>query len=91
MPGASTYARSADDENERRYPLRDAAMPNHAGVRAAPAPFTKDLEWPDRMNPSDALFWLLDTVPELRSTIGMVMILAAGNVGAHAPHLLPRG
>ncbi len=33
------------------------------------------LQWPDRMNSSDALFWLLDTIPELRSTIGMVMIL----------------
>ncbi|HEY2386517.1 MAG TPA: wax ester/triacylglycerol synthase family O-acyltransferase [Candidatus Binatia bacterium] len=31
------------------------------------------------MNSSDALFWLLDTVPELRSTIGIVMILE------HAP------
>jgi diacylglycerol O-acyltransferase len=28
------------------------------------------------MNSSDALFWMLDTVPELRSTIGVVMILA---------------
>ncbi len=31
--------------------------------------------WPNRMNPSDALFWSLDRVPELRSTIGALMIL----------------
>jgi WS/DGAT/MGAT family acyltransferase len=31
---------------------------------------------PDRMTATDALFWLLDTVPELRSTIGAVMVLA---------------
>ena len=31
-------------------------------------------QWPNRMNASDALFWFLDTVPELRSTIGALMI-----------------
>jgi diacylglycerol O-acyltransferase len=30
----------------------------------------------ERMTATDAIFWLLDTVPELRSTIGAVMILA---------------
>jgi WS/DGAT/MGAT family acyltransferase len=30
----------------------------------------------DRMTATDAIFWLLDTVPELRSTIGAVMVLA---------------
>ncbi len=33
------------------------------------------LEWPHRMNASDALFWFLDTVPELRSTIGVLLVL----------------
>jgi diacylglycerol O-acyltransferase len=76
MPGVTTYARSAEDENGRQYPLRDAATPSPTAARPAPAPLTKGPKWPERMNPSDALFWLLDTVPELRSTIGMVMILA---------------
>jgi len=31
---------------------------------------------PDRMTAVDAVFWLLDSVPELRSTIGAVMVLA---------------
>ena len=26
------------------------------------------LEWPARMNATDALFWALDVVPEFRST-----------------------
>jgi len=33
------------------------------------------LRWPERMNPTDALFWFLDTIPELRSTIGALLIL----------------
>ena len=37
----------------------------------APAP----REWPTRMNATDALFWALDVVPELRSTTGGLMIL----------------
>jgi len=37
---------------------------------------TTQTRWPERMNPNDALFWFLDTVPELRSTIGALMILA---------------
>ncbi len=32
-------------------------------------------EWPMRMNPTDALFWTMDKVPELRSTIGALLIL----------------
>ncbi len=31
--------------------------------------------YPNRMNPTDALFWLLDKVPDLRSTIGALVIL----------------
>ena len=31
--------------------------------------------WPDRMNPTDALFWTMDKIPELRSTIGALLIL----------------
>jgi len=34
-----------------------------------------DPAWPDRMGATDALFWLLDTVPELRSTIGALIVL----------------
>jgi diacylglycerol O-acyltransferase len=34
-----------------------------------------DTQWPGRMNPTDALFWLLDKVPDLRSTIGALVIL----------------
>jgi len=33
------------------------------------------VQWPDRMNPTDALFWLMDRIPELRSTIGALLIL----------------
>jgi diacylglycerol O-acyltransferase / wax synthase len=31
--------------------------------------------FPARMNATDALFWLLDTVPDLRSTVGALIIL----------------
>ncbi|HEX7408161.1 MAG TPA: wax ester/triacylglycerol synthase family O-acyltransferase [Candidatus Binatia bacterium] len=31
--------------------------------------------FPNRMNPTDALFWLLDKIPDLRSTIGALLIL----------------
>jgi len=31
--------------------------------------------WPTRMNATDALFWLMDRVPEMRSTIGALVIL----------------
>jgi diacylglycerol O-acyltransferase len=45
----------------------------------SPAP-----QWPDRMNAIDALFWSLDTLPELRSTTGALLLLerppAAGRV-----------
>ncbi len=34
-----------------------------------------DPAFPNRMNPTDALFWLLDKVPDLRSTIGALVIL----------------
>ncbi|MFN8545290.1 MAG: wax ester/triacylglycerol synthase family O-acyltransferase [Candidatus Binatia bacterium] len=33
------------------------------------------VQWPERMNPTDALFWYLDTIPELRSTIGALVRL----------------
>ena len=31
--------------------------------------------WPDRMNPTDALFWRMDKIPEMRSTIGALLVL----------------
>lgn len=31
--------------------------------------------WPGRMNPTDALFWFMDKIPEMRSTIGALVIL----------------
>ena len=31
--------------------------------------------WPSRMNPTDALFWYMDKIPDLRSTIGSLIIL----------------
>ena len=31
--------------------------------------------WPSRMNPTDALFWLMDKIPEMRSTIGALVLL----------------
>jgi len=34
-----------------------------------------DLTIPNRMNPTDALFWLLDKLPDLRSTIGVLVVL----------------
>jgi WS/DGAT/MGAT family acyltransferase len=33
------------------------------------------MQFPNRMNPTDALFWLLDKVPDLRSTAGALAIL----------------
>jgi diacylglycerol O-acyltransferase len=33
------------------------------------------MKWPSRMNPTDALFWLMDKIPEMRSTIGALAIL----------------
>jgi len=33
------------------------------------------MQFPNRMNPTDALLWLLDKVPDLRSTVGALMIL----------------
>jgi diacylglycerol O-acyltransferase / wax synthase len=36
---------------------------------------TPTVEWPDRMNPTDALFWSMDKIPELRSTIGALVLL----------------
>jgi diacylglycerol O-acyltransferase / wax synthase len=32
-------------------------------------------KWPSRMNPTDALFWLMDRIPEMRSTIGALVIV----------------
>lgn len=40
---------------------------------------TEAVEWPDRMNPTDALFWLLDKIPEMRSTTAALLVLE------HAP------
>ena len=31
--------------------------------------------WPNRMNPTDALFWTMDKIPDLRSTIGALLLL----------------
>jgi diacylglycerol O-acyltransferase len=56
-------------------PAGPAPLPRAPPHPAAAPSLAVAFEWPDRMNPSDALFWLLDTVPELRSTIGVVMIL----------------
>lgn len=36
---------------------------------------TNAVRWPDRMNPTDALFWFMDKIPEMRSTIGALVIL----------------
>ena len=36
---------------------------------------TEPMQWPSRMNPTDALFWLMDKIPEMRSTIGALVIL----------------
>jgi WS/DGAT/MGAT family acyltransferase len=36
---------------------------------------TEAMEWPDRMNPTDALFWLMDKIPEMRSTTGALLLL----------------
>jgi diacylglycerol O-acyltransferase len=36
---------------------------------------TESMQWPTRMNPTDALFWLMDKIPEMRSTIGALVIL----------------
>jgi diacylglycerol O-acyltransferase len=36
---------------------------------------TESMQWPSRMNPTDALFWLMDKIPEMRSTIGALVIL----------------
>jgi WS/DGAT/MGAT family acyltransferase len=33
------------------------------------------VEWPDRLNPTDALFWLMDKIPEMRSTTGALLVL----------------
>ena len=33
------------------------------------------VEWPDRLNPTDALFWLMDKIPEMRSTTGALLLL----------------
>jgi diacylglycerol O-acyltransferase / wax synthase len=33
------------------------------------------MKWPTRMNPTDALFWFMDRIPAMRSTIGALMIL----------------
>jgi diacylglycerol O-acyltransferase / wax synthase len=38
----------------------------------APQPTTR---WPDRMNATDALFWSMDKIPDMRSTIGALVIL----------------
>ncbi len=53
--------------------------------------------WPSRMNPTDALFWYMDKIPDLRSTIGSLIILerAPTRAAMHAEidrigHLLPR-
>lgn len=63
-----------DVQNGQWFQPAAPAIPD--ATRARPvAQRSEDLDWPDRMNPSDALFWLLDTVPELRSTIGIVVIL----------------
>jgi len=40
---------------------------------------TQVVEWPDRMNPTDALFWLTDKIPEMRSTTAALLVLE------HAP------
>jgi diacylglycerol O-acyltransferase len=53
--------------------------------------------WPRRMNHTDALFWYMDKIPDLRSTIGSLLILqrAPTRAAMHAEidrmgHLLPR-
>ena len=33
------------------------------------------VQWPDRMNATDGLFWSMDKIPEMRSTIGALIIL----------------
>lgn len=35
----------------------------------------QSMMWPDRMNPTDALFWFMDKIPEMRSTIGALVLL----------------
>lgn len=40
---------------------------------------TPMMEWPYRMNPTDALFFLMDKIPEMRSTTGALLLLK------HAP------
>jgi diacylglycerol O-acyltransferase / wax synthase len=40
-------------------------------------PVEASVRWPDRMNASDALLWALDALPELRSTIGVLLVLEA--------------
>jgi len=63
------------DERARPYTLDDAGR-NDVTEAPSQAPLVNAPEWPERMNPSDALFWMLDTIPELRSTIGTVLLLA---------------
>ncbi len=36
---------------------------------------TNAVQWPDRMNATDALFWSMDKIPEMRSTIGALIVL----------------
>jgi WS/DGAT/MGAT family acyltransferase len=36
---------------------------------------TEVVEWPDRLNPTDALFWLMDKIPEMRSTTAALLVL----------------
>ncbi|MBI3785168.1 MAG: wax ester/triacylglycerol synthase family O-acyltransferase [Deltaproteobacteria bacterium] len=40
---------------------------------------TPSVLWPTRMNPTDALFWFMDKIPEMRSTTGALLLLE------HAP------
>ena len=40
---------------------------------------TTGVQWPNRMNATDALFWFMDKIPEMRSTFGALLLLE------HAP------
>lgn len=35
----------------------------------------ENVEWPDRLNPTDALFWMTDKIPEMRSTTAALLVL----------------
>jgi diacylglycerol O-acyltransferase len=45
------------------------------GVSVATAVNGDTGQWPDRMNPTDALLWFMDKIPEFRSVAGLLIIL----------------